>query len=354
MISAVKQTKIIIPSIIGRQEKQCSMANFTGLSVQKNVQPKIKNSEILFWGVFAAAIVVVNPKAVSIPVSSKLKQEFEEIYDRAWEDVNKDAKQSKIKMEKPKIKFYFNTSSDECAGYYSGINAVRINLYMFNACEYVAYKDKKFASRGHIPFFSLKEMEKLKKDGLIDDSWTVRKVNHAEKMFYWNYVISHELKHCEQSHLILNNPKFGSDFLLGDAVAKSKELHPILPESFIRLLAIKNNPYWSKFKADKNNNNLNLKLHTIYKDNQFDFTAEDFAKNQAKYSYKEARENPDKYILNLLEVDANSFATNYIKLHKDIQTGCRKEIAELIMTIQEKDNSKNMDKFVNTKIKNAA
>lgn len=353
MISAVKQSNCVIPPVTNKPGGRYSPVNFTASPAQNEQDSKTKERKTaLITGV---VLGIVGAAALFIYKRGKYNKDFTKIFDKTWENVSKDFNKEGMKIKKPFLGFFSSKKADEWAAYMPGGNDIIINLHKFNNYEYFVYKSgngrTRFQSMGGIPLFNTEGIEKLKKDKIIDDSWIIEKANHAEKMFCWNYLIAHEQRHCAQFHVMLNDSKVGPEGLLKDVADKLRKSKSGLSEEEAMKIAKRRYPYWTNFKTNGKFENVYLTMHNVTQDGKHILLgSKHLARNAAEYTF----EDLEKYKLNSLEMDANTFAENYVRSNKEIQQGCRENILNIIMGAQKLSNSKNIDKFVDMNRKYAA
>ena len=324
MIKGISQPGYVIPPVNSGRSNYSS-ANFTAqpnFEAQSGKNKQKENSHKVFWGALllgavgvATALIVKKIKANS--ELTKLKKEIETFYNKSWDDLmkymNRDTNSTNLQIEKPNLKFFSTKNNETLGNYVPNTNDIELNLHHLKQDMYLSYNDTQ------ISIASLEDLEKLRKDKVIDDSWTIKKLNDKEKVFVQAHVIAHEQRHCVQYHTVLNDINYGPEFLLKDKAKQIKESMPNLSQEELMKLAKKVSPYWVNFKPKGKLKNIKLLLPIRLKNgNEVYFTTESFARNISEYTSKDR----NKYDMNSLEIDANIFACLYLKTNKPIQEGC--------------------------------
>lgn len=348
MISAIQKSDSLVSPIVKKSDRKSSAENFSA-STHQNEQDYYtsQRNKVISAGILLGAAGLVSAIAYKKfkfnSELTKFKKDLGALYDKTWECISESFDKANLKIEKPNLTFFTDKNSKEWGGYVPGKNLIRINLNKFTNHEYVICKnDKRFITKGSMPFLTLKDAEQLVKDKQLDSSWSIKKANYEEKLFYWNHIVSHEQRHCEQYHLILNDLQFGPKFLLRGAATKLMKSKTDLSEKEAMNLAKSQNPYWKDFKPKRDIKNLFLMLSSIFKGKRVLFSAKNLARNHAEYTLDDV----EKYILNSLEIDANDFGLKSLKENKEGQQNCRKEILAYIMQLQKMKNDENLTKFI--------
>lgn len=294
-----------------------SHLNFTSKTAQNDDNQKASLKKIVYGGLLLG---ITGIAAFLV----KKHIDFVKIYNDIWKDVTKGIDTSKIQIKKPKFIYTFSKKGKSIGGYNEAYNLIGINLRYFLENKYLVYK----SADGHLvlnnirPVHSLKSIEELKKKGVIDNSCIIKKLNFKERKLLISRTIAHEQRHCLQFHFILNDADYGADFLLNDyAKRHSKSLE-----------AAKNaNPYLTRFKSKTENHNLLLETDIIPGNNKLCLSTKDLARNISEYG-GEGKETYENYVLNSLEIDANAFASSYLKNHPEIQQNCDENISKIFDT----------------------
>jgi len=342
-----KISQLNAPKVRYQQDRTYSRVNFTSNPQNTTQIHKKKDNTVshILLGLGALAVASLGiaflPKMKNFAESVKLKREFKRIYNNIWTEVSQTFEQKGLKIVKPSLGFSKDEKSINIGAYRPGSNKIIINLHQYNSYEYIIHRNKSFLARGNMTLHTLEEVEKLKKKGSIDSSWTVKKLNQSEKMFFFTHVMAHEQRHCAQFHLVLNDANFGPDFLLKHIAKNLKQKNPTKTSGELMKQAKLDCPYWANFKAPKKLTKLSLKAPITHNNHRIRFFARDFASNFERYTSK----NWDKYRLNVLEIDANAFSANYLTKNKKFQTNCDKEIIRIITRFENIKNSKNINNF---------
>lgn len=345
MISAIKQSNCVIPLVINKSGVRYSPVNFTALPNQNKQDFKTKEvKQALLTGAILGAVIglaAIVHKEIKV---NKLKKMISKRYDDIWTEVLKSIDTTRIQIEKPKLKFSRYEKSPYLANY-SSDNKITVNLHHFKTREYVVYNDKgDIITSGDKPLFTLKEIKKKKKEGLIDSSWTVKKLNDNEKLFDMSFMLAHEIRHCVQKHFILNDSNFGPNYLMLKSITEEwKKAHPNLSQEELLKVAKKKNPYWANFKPKGDYKNLELRSFVGGK--RIYFSTEEIVKNFLNYTPGE--KDFDKYSLNALEVDANAYAIGYLQSHPNLKEGCDDIITKIIINKEKITNSENFINYLN-------
>lgn len=347
MISAIQQSNCVIPFVKSTGSR--SPASFADTTSFGQKEKKHKTSSftkaILISLVLGAAagIVAIGHRQLKL---YKLKKEIQTHYDKAWKYVSKGFNQAKLQIEKPKIKYYSDPEAKSYGGYISGQNVVRLNLHEFESREFVVYKNEgqkiEFKPDNGFLLFNSKEIEQMKKDKLVDESWKIRNATKAERMFTMNAIIAHEQRHCVQYHFLLDNSEFGPECFLKNFADKLREKAPHWSEEEAIRLAVKHNPYWANYKPKGNTKDLGLVFPTLVNGQEVGFNAQELARNHAQYD----KTNLDKYFSNALELDARAFEIEYLS-RKDVQSGCAEDFVAETLESLKNENSKGINKFMN-------
>lgn len=284
---------------------------------QEKKQNKVK--KIILGGIFLGAAVGVSFVAHKQIQLHKLKTKISKNYDEIWKDMLKLIDENKFQIEKPKLKFSNKKSSKSLGFYNPSTNDITINLHHFKNGEYIAYnKEGDVIGKGSHGIFSLQEIENLKKEGVINDSFTVKKLNEAEKMFALNATLVHEQRHCLQFHCVLNDADFGPQYLLKEKAKGLMKDNPNLTLDELIEKVKKEFPYWTNFNPKKNCKNLKLITSLITERGQLALSSKNIARNILEYTSSDI----EKYNLNSLEVDANNYALRYLETHPKLKEGC--------------------------------
>lgn len=349
MINAIRQSNCVIPPV-NRSGGRYSPVNFTASQNQNEQDSKTQERNLdqnkIFWGAVALGsaigLAIIGKKEFPM---LKLKFQVKRSYDKIWKDVVKDFDKANLQIEKPKLKFSFNKNSNTWGHYDFRTNSIEMNLHHLKNKEYLIYKgdgkSRIFRSGGE-PFFNLNDIEKMKEEGKLDSSWSIKKATLAEKLFYSNAKIAHEQRHCAQFHLILNDSQFGSNFILKDTVEQLKKIKHNLSEEELLNLAKNESPYLANFKPKRDVTNLHLTLQATVEGKKHVFMTKNFARNFSEYTDKDL----NKYNINSLEIDANAYAWTYIKFNKEIQKGCGDDVLAFILNLQKAENADNISRFV--------
>lgn len=345
MINAISQSNCVISPLINKPGVRYSPVNFTALPNQNKQDSKEIKQSLLTGAILGAAIGLAAIVHKEIKVN-KLKKMISKRYDDIWVEVLKSIDTTKIQIEKPKLKFSRYEKSNHLADY-SSDNKITVNLHHFKTREYVVYNDRgDIITSGDKPLFTLKEIKKKKKDGLIDSSWTVKKLNDNEKLLDMSFLLAHEIRHCVQNHFILNDSNFGPNYLLLKDIAEEwKKAHPNLSQDELLKVAKKKNPYWANFKPKGDYKNLELRSSATVGGEKIYFSTEELVKSFLNYTPGE--KDFDKYSLNALEVDANAYAITYLQSHPDLKEGCDNIITKIIINKEKRTNSKNFTNYLN-------
>lgn len=351
MISVVNQANYVIPPM-DKPGGRYFPANFTSFVDQNEQGSKAKeknlNQNKILWGVVAlgSAIVLFIIGKKEIPMM-KLKLQIRKSYDEIWEDVLKTIDQSVIKIEKPKLKFSL-TEKDLLGVYQRKNNSIEVNLNAIKNNEYITYNlEKNLGISAGAPLMPLEEIQTLKKDGVIDDTWIIKKVNKHEKNLAINYALAHEQRHCVQYHYILNDANCGPESLLKNVASKLKKAEPNLSDEKLMEDAKKICPYIVNFKPKGEHRDLTLVSTFSHKGKKATYSTKHLVQNDLEYTLADEA----KYDINTLEIDANSFAENYLKTHKkDLQKGCDDFIVKLIMSATKHANTEKISKFEDANI----
>lgn len=355
LINSISQSNCVIPPV-SQKKSVSSPAIFTGYPTERAQQTEKKSHKFLwgalFLGAAGVATAMIIKKTSATNELNKFKKEFKGLYDQTWDDIVKHFDSKNLKIEKPELKIIKDEKSTELARYIKANNSIEINSHLVNKYkpyEYAIFnveKDMVFA-RGNFPLHTLEEIEKLKKDGLIDSSWTIQKLNPKEKELYTKFMLAHEQRHCLQLHTVLNDSNYGSKFLLEDEAKHLKTKNPKLNDLEAMEHAKKNSPYLANFKPINNKSNLMLSCPVKYDEKQIFFTTKNFAKNITEYTSKDAQ----KYDMNSLEIDANIFASLYLRSKENI-AGCDEKIAQIITKMSEIEAFDNLEKFMKINVGN--
>lgn len=289
----------------------------------------------------AIALFIIGKKEIPM---LKLKSQIKKSYNKIWEDVLKTIDQSKIQIEKPKLKMFSDTKGPTQFEYSIADNSIGVNLNTIKNNGYIAYNlEKKLAvSAGAYPLMTLDEINMLKKQGTIDATWIVKKVNEQEKMLAINYALAHEQRHCVQKHYILNDANYGAKSILENAVIKLKKSNQNLSEEKLMEKAKKICPYVVNFKPKGEYKDLVLLSTYTYNDKRIGYATKHLVRNDLEYTSTDI----EKYNLNTFEIDANTFAESYLKTYKKLQKGCDDFVVKFITNMTKKLNTKNISKFL--------
>lgn len=351
MIKPIIQSNCVIPTVTNSRRGIDSSANFTA-QYQNNASEKEKKSNNLLWTVVGLAAMttvgIIAHKQIEI---HKLKVKISKSFDEVWKNIVKDIDTNKFQIEKPKLEYFSeeNKNSSVLAYYCADDNVVRINFPKFQNDEYIVYNyDKKLAiSSGNNSLFPASEIEVMRQKGEIDNSWTIKKVSDKEKMLNLASIIAHEQRHCVQYHYLLNDADYGADYILRKKFALSKEINQNLSKEEIETWKKINSPYLFGFKPKKQIRGLNMPTNIIYNNKRFSISTKSLDKHNALS--RKGKESDDKYALNLLEIDANAFAANYLKKHPEHQKGCDKIIAQTIVDSGTIMSSQHLEKVLKRK-----
>jgi hypothetical protein len=348
VISAIQQSNCVIPSAMGKPRVDYLPADFADSTSFGKKEKKYKTSNVtkalavsLVLGA-AGALVAIGHRQIKL---HKLKKEISGLYDKAWEFTSKSFNKANLQIEKPKLKYFFDSDPKSYGSYNQGTNVIRLNLHKFESKEYIVYKGegkkRVFMVKDKFPFLDLKDIEKMKKDGVIDGSWSTRKATHEEKLFAFNATIAHEQRHCIQYHFILNDSDFGADYLLKDFATKLRAKESDLSQEEAMRLARRYHPYWANFKPKGNTKNLCLLLPAIVKGQDVGFNTKHLARNYSSYNNK----NIDEYFANALEIDARAFEWAYLS-REEVQKGCAEDVVAMILNVQKQENTEGITKFM--------
>lgn len=334
-------------------------SNFTN-SEQETSERKKNNFFKYLGGVFllgAAAITTILIVKKPLPSSElgNFKKEIEGMYNEVWQYVLRHCDANNITIEKPEIKF-IKEENKTIAAYCKHDNSIVFNLHNINdlkSHEYIAYNlEKNGCYTGEYesyPLLSLKDIEELRNQGKIDNSWIVKKLNKNEQDLCLKALIAHEQRHCLQQHIILNDSKYGPKFFLEDLAIKIKKDNPKLSDEEVIKQAKKELPYLANFKTKKEMANLTLSCPVIYNKKKIRFATSTLAKDTIEYTSK----NREKYDMNSLEIDANLFSAHYLnensKLMKDWDENNFKTISGVLKAISLDNFEKFMAKYQKTK-----
>lgn len=355
MIDSIRQSNCVIPTVTNRRRVSHLPANFSAQS-QNNALRKENKSNELLWGTIGlaamAAIGIIAHKQIEL---YKLKTKISKSYDEIWKEVIKGVNTSKLQIEKPKLEYFSeNKKNASVLAYYcADDNIVKINFSKFQNNEYIIYNyDKKLAISGNNSLFSLSDIEIKKKNGEIDDSWTIKKVSEKEKMLNLASIIAHEQRHCIQYHYLLNDADYGADYLLKKKFALSEERNKNLSAEEIKRWKKINSPYLFSFKPKKENRHLMMPTTIVYDGKHFGISTKSLSKHNVLSRSKEEERN--KYKINILEIDANAFASKYLKNHPELQKGCDKIIAQTIVDSGKIMSLHNIEKVKKNSNKNSS
>lgn len=322
---------------------------------KRNTGKKILIGTLLL-GAAGVATALIFKKINAGSEVGKLKKTVTNIFNETWEDVLKKSGAEDLKLKKPSLKISYDKEENELGHYAICDNSITINMHHLNTYEYVVRKDKKFMAKGTtLPFHTMEQVEQLKKDGKIDSSWTVQKLTQAEKLFYLRHVIAHEQRHCLQFHSILNDADYGPRFLLEASAKKLKEKYPEKSPDELMKIAKQIYPYFTKFKNSGTKRGINLTLPGENGPRKVIYGSKDFAQNYTEYNSKfDGKVLPSEYDLNLLEIDANNFASKYLDLNKQNQEGCSEDIVKIVTKFNSIQDNERIRQFVKNSRKNAA
>lgn len=346
MISAIQQSNCVIPSV--KTAGSRSSANFADATSfghkEKKHKTNIFTKTILVCLVLGAAggLAAIGHRQIKL---HKLKKEIQGRYDKAWDYVSKGFNKAQLQIEKPKLKYYSDPEAKTYGMYLQGQNIIRLNLHEFQSREFVIYKgdgaQRKFMTEDGYLLFATKGIEQMKKDKLIDDSWSIRKATMAEKLFTLDATIAHEQRHSVQYHFLLDNSEFGPDYFLKDFADKLRKKAPHFSEEEAMQLAKRHNPYWVNFKPKGNTRDLCLLLPTPVDGQDIGFKAQHLAKNHSRYN----RTDLDEYFSNTLELDARAFELDYLS-RKDVQQDCAEDFVNITLQSLKRENAKGITKFI--------
>lgn len=313
---------------------------------KEDKEKKNKHKKALLIGFILGGISILSPIALKQAKSTLLKIQVTKFYNNVWDEIIEVMDTTKYQIEKPLLSFS-NRIEDSVLGLYdAGKNIVQINLKSLRNDEYMAYKGNLTMRKGDYALFSEKEIEELKQKGRINDSWIIQKLNKNEKSLYLNHLLAHELRHCIQYHLILNDAEYGAKALLQQLEKKIKKLNPTFTKEQIKDLARKTNTYWCSFKPKEKHSDLGL---PCLKDDNWQ--KKYFSTKELYGSTKTYKHYGDEYTLNALEIDANAYAAAYLDKYKNLYSGCDGTIVKKIMEIVKTINSNNIYRFMDTQTK---
>lgn len=344
MISAIQKSNYVIPPATKKPQVEYSPVNFSAKPENQK-----KESHWLLWSVLGAgaltvAGVLIHKHIKVNKVENKLEQEVRGLYDKAWEYTSNCFDKDKIKIEKPELKYFSEPDSKSYGHYNPANNIIKLNLDKFEKMEFLVHKGKgekiEFMETNGFPLLSSKDIEKLKKEGVLDNTWTIKKASHSEKLFALGATIAHEQRHCAQYHLILNDSDFGADYLLRDIAAKTREQNPKVSEEEAMKLARNLHPYWANFKPKSNVNKLTLRLPARLNGQSIGLSTAHFVKNHATYTTKDMEE----YLSNTFEVDARAFSWAFLKI-KENQKGVSDEVLAVTLAAQKNKNVEDLKEF---------
>lgn len=319
---------------------------FTSIQPQEHNKNEHKTLYKILLGTAIASIGILCisrlSKIKSLVEKTTLKKEFKTRFDNIWNEVSKDFEQKGLKIEKPQLNFSKNEDLKNLGSYFPTHNKVSLNLSYFNNIEYIAYKKngRKIERFYNFPL-SEKELTKLKSKNKINDNWTIKKLNENEKLFFFTHVMSHELRHCAQFHLILNDSAYGAKFLLKNLAKKLKVNNPNSTNEELMELAKTSAPYWAKFKPSQILSNLSINAPITHDNRKVRFYTSAFARHYEHYN----KNSYDKYRLNALEIDANAFASAYLNKNKKFQTNCDPAVLKFISFFEKFKSNKNAAQF---------
>ena len=333
------------PLIQNRGNVSCpyfSAAPKTTSSNEKSLNKKV------LWGTVAIgsaiALALIGKKQIK---SFKFQMDVKKNYNNIWQGILKsfDSSKNKIQIKKPELKLISGKNNQDLGQYIVDKNEIGINLDWYMTDKYISYNKQKdcFSAINSRVLFSKEEIEKFKRNGYIDDTWTIQKLTDKEKMLAIVSTLVHEQRHCVQNHIILNDIDYGPEYLLKELAKKQRKLKPGLSEEESIKKAKENCTYLANFNSKGGFKNLELPSTVIYKNQRISFTAKELA--DATFNYAS---DGKQYDFNLLEVDANSFALAYLNGHPELQKGCSKEVVSMILRAGKLQSMKNFTGYMDS------
>lgn len=277
-----------------------------------------------------AALVTKKFKAGKVLSDLKFKEQISKIFDESWQTLVKEVEDQVGHMKKPELDFNMpdTTKNITLARYNSSENKINVNLDFFKTYNNFVYSKSggkiKLPEGGEI-CYSTAEIAQMRADGIIDDTFKVRKLSQAEMLLAIKSSIFHEQRHAAQLHAILNDSDLGPEKLMGILVKQIMKEKPHLSVDEAISEASKEAPYWVNYDKSHSHPGRNLKSKIPYIDTHLNMDARILAKNIEDYSGAVAN---DAYRLNFLELDANAWAYHCLNQIKKAPQGCRMELLE--------------------------
>lgn len=277
-----------------------------------------------------AALVTKKFKAGKVLSELKFKEQISKVYDESWQTLVKEVEDQVGHMKKPELDFNMpdTTKNITLARYNSSENKINVNLDFFKTHNNFVYSKNggkiKLPEGGEI-CYSTAEIAQMRADGIIDDTYKVRKLSQAEMRLAIKSSLLHEQRHAAQLHAILNDSDLGPEKLMGILVKQTMKEKPHLSVDEAISEATKESPYWVNYDKSHSRSGRGLKSKIPYNGTHLQMDAKTFAKCLEDYSGAVAN---DAYHLNFLELDANAWAYHCLDKIKTPPQNCSPDFFE--------------------------
>lgn len=295
------------------------------------LDPKIAIGGLIALG-FGAATVLVTRKIKAGKVLSELrfKEQISNVYDAGWERMIADAGEQVGSMKKPELHFDLNNNASKditTTRYNSSENKTHINLDFFKTHNYFVYAEKggeiRVPDMGGVCLYSKDEIEIMRANGCIDDTFKVKKATKEEVLFAIESGLWHEQRHSAQIHTVLNDFTLGPEKMV--AILAKDYMNKGMSAEKAMEKAIEDAPYWVNYAKGELIPNRSLTTKIPYRDTNLKISGQTIADSVEAYSGAVAN---DSYCLNLLELDANAWTHHCLSQVKELPAGCSREFFE--------------------------
>lgn len=295
------------------------------------IDSRIAIGGLIALGVGAAAALVTRKiKAGKVLSELKFKEQVSKLYDEGWERLVAETGEQVGPMKKPELQFSLNNKTTDItvASYKSSENIIHIDLDFFKKHNYFVYVDSggriKIPAKNEV-LFSKEEIAQMRVDGIIDETFKVKKVTQEEMLLAMQTLLAHEQRHAVQMHTALNDSTIGPEKLLGILVEDlmRKNRYQTITEPMEQ--AIKQAPYWANYDKSGSIPNRVLVTKIPYKDTSLKLSGKTIKDSLEAYSGSVAN---DAYHFNLLELDANAWANHCLSPMSEPPIGCSREFFE--------------------------
>lgn len=271
-----------------------------------------------------AAVALVTRKIKSTKALTEFKGKISKIYDEGWERLVAETGEYVGSMKKPELDFSMpnTTINVASARYNSSENKIHINLDFFKKHNCFVYTESggkiKIPAKNEV-LFSKEEISQMRADGLIDETFKVKKVTQEEMLLAIQTSLAHEQRHAVQLHTALNDSTLGPEKMIGILVKDIMKKNRGMTAEKAMEQAMREAPYWVNYDKRGSLPNRALVTKIPYNDTSLKLSGKTIADSLEAYTGSVAN---DAYRLNLLELDANAWANHCLSQINAAPVGC--------------------------------